>query len=426
MMSLLFDGLYMLALLLMCPYWLWKIPQARRYRSGVLQRLGMVPDLPKGHRRIWIHCASVGEASIPLELVRKIRQQYPGWELAFSTFTDTGADRLARLYPDSPVFYWPLDISFCVRSALKRVDPDLVLLVEQELWPNFLCECGRRRIPVAVINGRINAGSVRLLNVLRTWRRDMFNALRVCCVRSAMDGARFARAGVPAERIVNTGSLKYDSLLLEPDREKVEAIRRLFNLRNGELVLVAGSTHPGEDEVICHIWSRLRDEINLRLVLVPRHIERVPWLVKRLSDAGLEPVTKSDLEKKQERADPGDVIVVDTIGDLASCYAICDCAFVGRSLFPPGGGQNMMEPAALGKPTVVGCYTGNFEPEMELLLDEGAVLQVFDESSLYDALKGLFENRQNARAMGDRARRAVLNSRGAADRSLVALEGLLK
>ena len=144
------NAFYLDFLLLAAPYWLWKLPQARRYRAGLLERLGFVRRMRGGVRRLWIHAASVGEASVPQNLVALFREAHPDWEVVFSTLTDTGADRLRSLYPDCPVFYWPLDLSWCVAESLERVEPDAVLLVELEVWPNYLLSCRERGIPVAV------------------------------------------------------------------------------------------------------------------------------------------------------------------------------------------------------------------------------------------------------------------------------------
>ena len=422
----LLNAAYCLALGAILPWWLYKMPQARRYRAGLRQRFGLAPRLPRGPRRLWVHTVSVGEAAIPRNLAARFRQRHPDWQLVFSTATDTGADRLAELYPDCTSFYWPLDLSPCVEAAVERVQPDAVVLVELELWPNFQLACLERRIPVCIVNGRINPGSARLLRVLGRLQPAVWQAVRLCCARSAGDAERFARAGLTRERIVTTGSLKYDTLAVEPDAGRLERLRRLFAIAPDAPVVVAGSTHAGEEEVLYGICERLRAQRpRLRLVLVPRHIERAAAVARRLAALGARVARKTDLDAGRQAVAPDAVIVVDTIGDLGTCWALGSCAFVGRSLRRPGGGQNMMEPAALGRAVIVGPHTGNFRPEMQLLAARAAVVVAEDETALERELRRLLDDPQEAARLGRRARETVLESRGATEATLAGLESAL-
>jgi 3-deoxy-D-manno-octulosonic-acid transferase len=420
------DALYWEVLVFAFPFWLWKVPQARRYRAGIFQRLGFVPRREGGGRCLWVHCSSVGEASIPRELVRRFRERHGEWEVVFSTFTDTGAERLRKLYPDCEVFYWPLDLSCCVDRALGRLRPDAVLLVEQELWPNFLLGCRERGVPVGVVNGRMRARSVPLVRGIGRLVRPMWEAVKMCCARSEADGWRFGEAGLDAGRIEVSGSLKYEALPDEVDSEVVSGLRGLFEFSGEEPVLVAGSTHPGEEIVLCRVWERLRQRHpDLRLVVVPRHIERGADLAEELTSAGFEVARKTDLDAGAGEPSEDAVILVDTIGDLVGCYGLATCAFVGRSLFAPGGGQNMMEPAALGVPVIVGRQTGNFEPEMEVLRDRGAVVEVTDEGDLERAVGKLLTDAEHRLELGERGRRAIRENRGAAEATLDAIQRMM-
>lgn len=415
-----------LGLCAIAPYWLWKMPQARRYRCGLLERLGFVPRRQTRRRRLWVHTVSVGEAAIPRDLVALFREEYPGWEVVFSTATDTGLDRLRKLYPGSSAFYWPLDLSPCVDRALDRIGPDAVVLVELELWPNFQLACAERRIPVMIVNGRINPGSAVLLRVLSRLQPAVWGAVAECCARSPEDARRFVRAGLARERTFCTGSLKYDTLALAPDAARLEALRKLFALAPGAPVLVAGSTHPGEEEVLCRIHLALMDEYpDLRLVLVPRHIERASALDRKLTTDGVKVLRKTLLDEGRRTAAGDEVILVDTIGDLPACWSLATCAFVGRSLCKPGGGQNMMEPAALGRPVIVGPHTGNFRPEMQLLNAREAVVVVDDEEQLEAEFRRLLSDRQAAALLGERSRRAIMESQGATGKTMAHLERVI-
>ena len=426
MMRWVLNALYLDFLLLAAPYWLWKVPQARRYRAGLPERLGLVRRMRGGARRLWVHAASVGEASVPQDLITLFRRRHPDWEVVFSTFTDTGADRLRRLYPDCPVFYWPLDLSWCVAESLERVRPDAVVLVELEVWPNYLLACLERGIPVAIASGRINRSSAELLRALARFCPAVWQAVKLCCARSGADAELFAYAGMRPQGIFATGSLKYDALALEVEPARREELRRRLGLGSDGPVLVAGSTHPGEDEILCEVYEKLRLEHGgLRLILVPRHIERAARLARSLRSAGLPVVRKSELDSGSRSPSQDDVMLVDTIGELITCYSLATCAFVGRSLLPPGGGQNMMEPAALGRPVLVGPYTGNFKPEMELLAARGAAVIVQDGAELLREVGRLLGDPVGAERLGQRARKAVMESRGAAERTLARLEFML-
>lgn len=426
-MSLLFDALYVLAGLALLPWWLWKLPRAERYRAGVKQRLGLAPELPADRPRVWIHCASVGEAAVPRRLVENIRRRYPHRDIVFSTNTNTGAGRLRELYPDCAVFYMPLDVSFCSGRALDRVRPDVVLLVELEVWPNFLHQCRRRGIAVGIVSGRIGESSRRLLRILSRLRPDMWEAVRVCCARSKDDAAGFRRAGLSQDKVRNCGSLKYDAIKTEPDRQKVDHLRRLFSVEPDTPVLVAGSTHEGEEAVVGSAYKALKlRHRELRLVVAPRHVERATAAAAALKARGLPVVRKTLLESRHTTATSDAVVVLDTIGELTACYALADCAFVGRSLMPPGGGQNMMEPAGLGVAVIVGPYTGNFRPEMELLRREEAVLVVQNGTELIKTVDRLLSEPAMAEKLGRAGRRVISESQGAAQRTVKALEPLLK
>jgi len=424
-MGLLLDSLYFLLALCLLPVWLWKLPRAERYRVGLLQRLGMSPRLAPHVPRLWVHCASVGEAGIPRRLLDRLRARHPHWQVVFSTNTDTGARRLRELYPDGTVFYMPLDFSFSVRRALERVRPTAVLLVELEVWPNFMLACRGLGVPVAIINGRIGAGSSLWLGRLQRWVRGMWEPVRVCCARSEEDARGFIRAGVPPEKVHTCGSLKYDALPAQPDVEGARRLAELFGIEEGAPVLVAGSTHRGEEAVLVAVYRDLKiKHRGLRLIIAPRHVERAGEVAAAVATRNLPVARKTELDAGGTA--PRDaVIVVDTIGDLLDCYMLATCAFVGRSLLPPGGGQNVMEPAGLGKPVIVGPHTRNFRPEMELLLEKGAALVVNDRRQLAAAVERFLSDPREAERMGAAARAVILQSRGATERTLRLLEPLL-
>jgi 3-deoxy-D-manno-octulosonic-acid transferase len=312
-----------------------------------------------------------------------------------------------------------------VRLALRRVRPRAVLLVELEVWPNFMLACGAAGVPVAVINGRIGERSRFWLPRLRRWLRRLWDPVQVCCARSEDDAAGFRLAGLPAEVVSVTGSLKYDLLPAAPDKERARRLAALFGIEPGAPVLVAGSTHEGEEAVLADVYRDLLPRHPaLRMVVAPRHVERATQASAALAAGGLPVARKTELDAGS-RPQPGAVIVVDTIGDLPDCYALATCAFVGRSMLAPGGGQNMMEPAGLGVPIIVGPHTGNFRPDMEVLLKRRAVVVVADGRELAAAVGRLLDDPAEAERLGAAARAVVVESRGATERTLEHLAPLL-
>ena len=422
----LLDCLYLALGACLLPLWLVNLPRARRYRAGLRQRLGWPPRLPPDRKRLWIHCASVGEAAIPRLLVEQFRKRHPDWQIVFSTNTDTGTARLRALYPGATVFFMPLDLSPCVALALRRIAPSLLVLVELEVWPNMAAACAERRIPIAIVNGRINEGSQRLLGALRRLYPRLWRGVPVCCARSAEDAEGFARAGLPVDRIFNCGMLKCDQPARELPPEELARLRALFHIAPGVPVLVAGSTRAGEESILAEAFRDLtRKYRRLRMIVAPRHVERAREAMAAVRGRGLPAVAKTDLDTGWNAATGNEVIVVDTIGDLPACYALATAAFVGGSLIPPGGGQNVMEPAAQGKPVLTGPHTANFRPEMEMLAAAGAVQVVRDASELTDELDRLLLDPARVERMGAAGRRTVEANRGASERTLKHLEALM-
>jgi 3-deoxy-D-manno-octulosonic-acid transferase len=256
-----------------------------------------------------------------------------------------------------------------------------------------------------------------------TW---LWRPVAACCTRSEDDARGFLQAGLPEEVVFTTGSLKYDSLAVQPDTDRVSALRKSFGISAGQRVIVGGSTWPGEESVLGAAFAGLKtDHSDLRLVVAPRHVERADEAAAELAAQGLDVARKTELDRTGRSAGPDQVVLVDTVGDLAACYGLAYAAFVGRSLVEPGGGQNMMEPAGLGVPVVVGPHTGNFRPEMKLLREAKAVVEVSGAGELSAALGHLLEHPDEAGQVGDSARQVILSCRGSAQRTLERMEHIL-
>jgi 3-deoxy-D-manno-octulosonic-acid transferase len=309
-------------------------------------------------------------------------------------------------------------------------------LIELEIWPNFLVAAHERGIPVAIVNGRISERSVRVLKTVMHISSSFKKAIKGAfyCARSKADACRFLELGIDEERVLVTGNIKYDSLPVEECPEERERLSRLFNIGPDDLVLVGGSTHPGEEEILLRVFKTLKPELqNLRLILVPRHIERVPEVEETVVASGLPYLKRSKLSfgetdesnKKVIPSESESIIIVDTVGELEHIYSLAHCVFVGKSLKGVGG-QNVMEPAGLGRPIIFGPHTENFLEESNLLLESGGARKVNNEGELLEAVRDSLTCRQLAEAMGQRAREAVLKHRGATQRSINVLKRLIK
>ena len=432
------DSFYLSAATLGAPYIVAKLFVSERFRSGLMQKLGWLPERRGSAPCFWVHAASVGEMLASRPLVKALDETFPDWEVILSTNTNTGLSVARKDFGDKLSFYFPFDLSWLDRKALTLLRPACILLIELEIWPNFLVAAHERRIPVIVVNGRISARSVRAFKTIMRLSgafREALNAREnFYCARSQADASRFLELGIAEERVLVTGNVKYDSLPIEVPLERKERLRQIFKLRPEDLVLVGGSTHPGEEEILLRVFKTLKTELPaLRLILVPRHIERAPEIEEKVLALGLPCVRRSRLAVSEANLLEGQVIpperegiiVVDTVGELQHIYSLAHCVFVGKSLKGIGG-QNVMEPAGLARPILFGPHMENFSEEANLLLESGGARKVGDEGELLEAVRDVLTHSQPAEAMGQRAREVVLKNRGATLRSLEVLERLLK
>ncbi|HQU30806.1 MAG: 3-deoxy-D-manno-octulosonic acid transferase [Planctomycetia bacterium] len=430
-MSKLFDAAYVTALTIGLPYFFLKFASSERYRSGFMQRLGWIGRRKGGKSCIWIHCASVGEVLMVKTLVKSIEKEFNNLDIVLSTNTNTGRSVAKRCFNGKKIFYFPLDLSWVVNKALNAIQPCCVILVELEIWPNFLISTAKMRIPVVLLNARISERSLKWYRVLRKISKEFFAGLtkkeNVFCARTEIDASRLMNLGIPESQVGITGNMKYDNVVTDITEDIKKRLLSLFGIGKGEKVIVCGSTHKGEEDVILRIFQHLREKIqNVRLILVPRHIERVNEVVTLIESLRFRCVRKTSLDKGEKISEPKaeTVILVDTMGDLQITYSIADCVFVGKSLVPQGG-QNMMEPAGLAKPVIVGPHTFNFREEVQLLKEADAIEIVQDESALLNAMMYILECPDVAREMGKRAQLVVINQRGATDRNVEALRKIL-
>jgi 3-deoxy-D-manno-octulosonic-acid transferase len=391
------------------------------YPVALRERLGYVrvpaPPLPRG--RFWVHAVSVGEVMAAVPLVQALRARWPAADIVVSTVTATG-ERVARarLTEAAAMLTFPLDFRGAVERAVTRVAPGCFIALETELWPNLLRALRGAKVPAVLANGRISDRSYRRYRLVRRLFRRVLDDIVVFCMQSEEDARRIISLGASPERVLVTGNLKMEAPSGDAGAEQLW--RRLLHLGQAP-VIVAGSTHRGEEATMLDAFLTLRAEAgDLRLVLAPRHPERLDEVEGLARSRGVSVVRRSRVSAGQ--AAP--VILLDTMGELASLYAVADVIFVGGSLVPTGG-HNVVEPALHAKPVVFGPHMTNFRDAAALLLRADAAVQVKEESELGPALGRLLGDARARQALGRAAWTAVRAHQGACVRTVAALERAL-
>lgn len=415
------DLAYGAGLAAISPVWIYKMLRHGKYRAGLRERLCGPRPRPKGvASAIWVHAVSVGEVLSARPVVAALGEAYAESPVLVSTTTETGQEVARKHFGEA--FYYPLDFSFSVRGAFDAIRPRAVVLMELEIWPNFLAEAKKRGVPVAVANGRISGRSFRRFRAVGSFARSLLDRVDAWAVQTEAYADRLVSLGVPAERVEVVGSLKFDAVEPGSDEERRLAERARLTLAADALVLVGGSTHRGEERALLAAYSALRAEFPaLRLVLVPRHPERYVEVEAEIRRAGFASVRKTTLGARG--ASPlgrGEILLVDTMGELAAVYGAADAVFVGGS-FVRRGGQNMIEPAAHALPVLFGPHTFNFAEPVEKLLACGGAVRVASETALQAALARLLASPEERRRIGDAGRACVERERGATARNLAVL-----
>ncbi len=430
MVAIALDILYALGLVATGPMWLTRMIRHGRYRTGWAQRFGRAPICGDGGPVIWIHAVSLGEVNGIRALIDELAARVPNHRIVISSTTDTGMARAEALFaPAREVFRFPLDFSWAVRRAFDRVDPALVVLMEGEIWPNFLARANRRRVPVVVVNGRIseNKGYPRYRKI-RPLVKRLFNRVTVLAVQDEVYAERFIDLGADPERVTVTGMMKFDTVDTAASVAGADALAAALGLGAGDRLVVAGGTGPGEEALLLEVFAALRagghaDERTF-LAIVPRKPERFDEVARLIDKAGL------DLVRRTERPDgstgtlaDGAVILGDTMGELRKFYSLADAVFVGRSLVPMGG-SDMLEAAALGKPVAFGPHVFNF-PQAPDLLAAGGAVQVADGEELARTLARWLADGDVAAELGRRARAYIRSRQGATVRNAALIRDLL-
>lgn len=423
------DYVYVLAGLAFSPILLYRMVRHKRYRDGWTERFGRIRRRNPSAKCIWLHAVSVGEVNAAKTLVAEIESQFADYEIVISTTTDTGHAQAEKLFGLKwRVFYFPLDLSWVVQRAFDNIRPSLCLLMELEVWPNFLFTAHERGIPVIVLNGRISDRSFSQYRRIKRITRSFFGRIDRVLAQTPQYAERFLELGCPAERVIVTSSLKYDTAQVTDGVEGAEALAEQLNLANARL-WVAGGTGTDEEKIILDVYNSLTREAefsNLRLAVVPRKPERFEEVAQLIEQKGLPLVRYSRLKGTAARVtdDGRAVILGDTMGDLRKFYSLAEVILVGRSLVPMGG-SDMMEAAALGKCTLFGPHTFNFRQTVKALLEGRGAIEVADGDELLAALRKCLSEPGYAATVAQAGQAIIRENQGATARTMEVLHSLL-
>ena len=423
-MYLAYSLVVVLAVLIGSPYFVYQAVRHRKYVGSLRQRLGLLPISLNldGDASIWIHAVSVGEALSARPLVEALRQRYPALRLYVSTTTMTGQQVVRQQLQQEidGVFYFPFDFASIVRRVLDVVRPKLVVLVENEIWPHLLRECRRRRIKTMIVNGRISARSFPRYRLARPFFRRVLTNVDRFCMQGEESARRVIELGADPSRVVVTGSLKFDSAAAPETHARARGrVLRFLRVGADRPVIVAGSTMRGEELAVLRAFRRVKLAApDALLILAPRHRERFDEAVQLAADEGFSTVRRTELAI--DAAPRTDVIVLDTIGELAQVYQIATVAFVGGSLVETGG-HNILEPAVFGRPVVFGPYMSNFAEIAGTFLANRAAVQVESARELEDQLAALVADPVRRASLGAAARALVDANKGALERTVEAV-----
>ncbi len=439
----LLNFIYLLLIIAAMPWLLWQAVRKGKYREGYAEKfLGLATRRDGDTTCIWLHAVSVGEVNLLDPLIREIERQRPDWQCVVSTTTMTGIALAKKKYARLAVFYCPLDFSWAVKAAMRRIRPDVLVLAELELWPNLIRAARRSGAAVALVNGRLGEHSFRGYRRIRPLIARLMRQIDLVAVQDETYAERFRSLGAPETAVHVTGSMKYDGAQTDRNNPATLQLAELAGFGDEEIVFLAGSTQEPEEAVALDVFRRLSETWpNLRLVLVPRHPDRFDAVAKLLDESGAPWQRRTELDdikraaglvpaQTTRRDKPGGspnprVLLVDVIGELGAWWGAAKIAFVGGSLGNRGG-QNMIEPAAYGAAVSFGPNTRNFSDIVSAMLARNAAVVVADGVELERFVKRCLEEPDWAAALGDRARSLVIEQLGATERTFRLLEAIVR
>jgi len=425
MFFVIYEILLYLVALLSVPKLLYSLVVLKKYRHSLLPRLGfgLPPLQKKGRFCIWVHAVSVGETKAVAPLVKKLREQSPNAFIIISSITETGHEEAKRSLPFADRYlFLPFDFSWLVGRIIRKAEPDLVMITETDFWLNFQRAAKKSGAKVVLVNGKISLRSLHRHQKIPFIAKYLFSSFDLLCMQSSLYMERFAAMGLPKEKMVVTGNLKLCDEYPHFTPQERAAFKKKMGFGNDDSVVVIGSTHAPEEELLMlelrKVWEK---EPQMKVILVPRHPERCPEIIAVLKEEKRSFVLYSQISDK----DGGErVVLVDTMGVLRQCYQIADLAIVAGSFTPKIGGHNILEPCWYGVPVLCGPYMFSQPEFLELLLEFGAGEQL-PMDQVGDRALSLLQNPYSSREMGDAGVRAVHSAKGAVDQTFSHLSLLL-
>ncbi|OGP53752.1 MAG: hypothetical protein A2162_10985 [Deltaproteobacteria bacterium RBG_13_52_11b] len=414
----LYNILLTFLLILTSPYFLFRSLFQEKFRRAWLQRLGFFQN-PSFQGPIWVHAASVGEVFCSIPLLRKIKKEFPHSRIVFTTITSTGNEAAKTHVPEADrVFFLPIDHPLIMRRAVEKIQPSLLLLAETELWPNLLRSCGKKGIPVVLFNGRISQRSFRRYFRFKFFFKECLKYISLFLMQTEEDRKRIVEIGGGSQRARTAGNLKFDQTFPSFTQEALARIRKTLGLRGSEKILIAGSTHSGEEEILVSLYKELKEMTPpLVLILAPRHLERLEEVEGILKKESLSWARRTSLSPDAGQSDPKhpEVILLDTMGELMSIYSLGTLVFVGGSLVPIGG-HNPLEPLFFHKCVLFGPYMFNFLEISTRLIEDGGAIQVSGKEDLFSQLKRLLFDEVARKEAGEKGYRFLRKHQGATER----------
>ncbi len=427
-MKYLMDLIYLLVALGYSPVLLYRRLRYNRYRQGWNNRFGRINRRQPDKKCIWIHAVSVGEVNATQTIVDELTKKFSDHEILITTTTDTGFARANAIYGSRlQVCYFPLDLSWIMERAFAAIKPSICILMELEVWPNFAQQAAALNIPVIVANGRVTERSMSRYMKIKPFVKKMFANVTCILAQTEQYAQRFRQLGCNDEKVIVTGSLKYDTAQIT---DKVEGADVLASQLFGKFKIplwVAGGTGTNEERIIIDVYKKLRekDEFkDVRLAIVPRKPERFDEVAALIKAKGFDLIRYSEVKNNKSNSKLDSVILGDTMGDLRKFYSLATVVFVGRSLVPMGG-SDMMESAALGKCTVFGPHAFNFEQTVTALLADNGAILVNNAEELLATLEKCLSDEDYAEQISANGRKVIEQNQGATEKTVAKISELL-
>jgi 3-deoxy-D-manno-octulosonic-acid transferase len=427
-----YSLLYTIVFIILLPMFL---VRSEKYVSGFKQRLGFLPDLAESDKEtVWIHCVSVGETNAAKPLVEELLINFPNSRLVISNTTKTGHELAKKLFAEQAelIFYFPFDWKNTVRRALRHIKPKVVLLMETEIWFNFVREANKSGAKIALVNGRISEKSFKRYSFIKNFMAWVLHYLDLALVQHQIDARRLSDLGMRRTKIKIIGSLKFDQTIDERESIVTEQLRERFAITSDAPIIVAASTHSPEEKWLLSAFKQIykTSEGKLpRLIIAPRHPERFEEVKNLVRETGFDWATRSETPSARDKV--AEIILMDSIGELRAVFPLAEIVFVGGSLIKHGG-QNILEPAIAGKPIVTGFYTMNFEAIVKEFVERDAVIQLpkLDEKhaveKLADVFSELLSDKKRREKLAENAATVMRVSRGATARTIDQLKEIFK